>query len=570
MDKIVRTVYPAAHVQDNQAQSQETDNASDFQCTCCPPGRSGHRIVVTEDSLYSLGGFNPLLGLGGNQQNIPLERDERGLPLFQELWRFIISTRQWQVLDDFMSVPPTIASHTFAKVGRWLFLFGGTSIPFGETPSSAIYRYDLQASNHSFLSDNSGTREDEVVLRRLGNRWHLVPVTGDVPDERYGHTMTMCYPDVYIVGGTSGYIYNSEVYHLDLRMPTGKWTKLSSDDDPKRPLGRYRHETAFKDKTLYVFGGGTDREAYCLVYIPTFNLESCQWGSLKSVPDPQHGYPSSRKCHSCSQFGNDVYVIGGVSGRSASNRVILYDDIWKFSLQDASWVKFSVKLAVPLYFHSADSSNNDWNTARVDELIKVGRRVKLKEISLKLDIPKTNAYEIVHDKLGYRKVSARWVPKMLSNEHKCQRVEISQILLHQCQQQNDEIVNVGPDGDHRARNKLLEHLITGDETWLHLSTPETKRDSMTWKHPSYHVTKMFKVQQSATKVMATVFWDSRGMILLDILPKGESVNADRYCETLDRLRHVVQHKRPGLLRSGVVLQHDNATPPHGKRHKGMA
>ncbi|GFO29697.1 histone-lysine N-methyltransferase SETMAR [Plakobranchus ocellatus] len=60
--------------------------------------------------------------------------------------------------------------------------------------------------------------------------------------------------------------------------------------------------------------------------------------------------------------------------------------------------------------------------------------------------------------------------------------------------------------------------------------------------------------------MATVFWDSRGMILLDILPKGESVNADQYCETLDRLRHAVRRKRPGLLRSGVVLQHDNATP----------
>ncbi|GFN88373.1 histone-lysine N-methyltransferase SETMAR [Plakobranchus ocellatus] len=72
-----------------------------------------------------------------------------------------------------------------------------------------------------------------------------------------------------------------------------------------------------------------------------------------------------------------------------------------------------------------NTANNDWNTARVDELIKVDKRVKVKEISLKLDIPKTNVYEIFHDKLGYRKVSARWVPKMLSDEHKRQRVEIS-------------------------------------------------------------------------------------------------------------------------------------------------
>ncbi|GFO04321.1 histone-lysine N-methyltransferase SETMAR [Plakobranchus ocellatus] len=82
---------------------------------------------------------------------------------------------------------------------------------------------------------------------------------------------------------------------------------------------------------------------------------------------------------------------------------------------------------------------------------------------------------------------------MLSDEHKHQRVEISQILLHQCQQEGDETVDVGPCGDHCAGNKLLEHLITGVETWLHLSTPETKCDSMTWKHPSSPVTKKFKV-----------------------------------------------------------------------------
>ncbi|GFO20039.1 histone-lysine N-methyltransferase SETMAR [Plakobranchus ocellatus] len=99
-----------------------------------------------------------------------------------------------------------------------------------------------------------------------------------------------------------------------------------------------------------------------------------------------------------------------------------------------------------------NTANNDWNTARVDELIKVDRRVKLNEISLKLDILKTNVYEIVHDKLGYRKVSARWVPKILSDEHKRQRVEIFQILLHRCQQEGDETVDVGPGGDHRARN----------------------------------------------------------------------------------------------------------------------
>ncbi|GFO07309.1 histone-lysine N-methyltransferase SETMAR [Plakobranchus ocellatus] len=83
---------------------------------------------------------------------------------------------------------------------------------------------------------------------------------------------------------------------------------------------------------------------------------------------------------------------------------------------------------------------------------------------------------------------------------------------------------------------------------------------MTWKHPSSPVTKKFKVQSSAAKVMATVFWDAKGVILLDILPQGQCINAARYCSTLDRLKEAIRRKGPGLLRRDVLLQHDNATP----------
>ncbi|GFO41300.1 histone-lysine N-methyltransferase SETMAR [Plakobranchus ocellatus] len=58
------------------------------------------------------------------------------------------------------------------------------------------------------------------------------------------------------------------------------------------------------------------------------------------------------------------------------------------------------------------TSTNEENTTRVDELIRCDRRMKIREIALKLEIPKSTVHEIVHDTLGYRKVSARWVPKM--------------------------------------------------------------------------------------------------------------------------------------------------------------
>ncbi|KAK3779710.1 hypothetical protein RRG08_013665 [Elysia crispata] len=82
-----KTIIPVGHSYKCQTQrrSLEQENASDFECSCCPVGRSGHRIAVTEDSVYSLGGFNPTFGHGGYQDNMPpLEQDERGFPLFQE------------------------------------------------------------------------------------------------------------------------------------------------------------------------------------------------------------------------------------------------------------------------------------------------------------------------------------------------------------------------------------------------------------------------------------------------------------------------------------------------------
>ncbi|GFN97076.1 histone-lysine N-methyltransferase SETMAR [Plakobranchus ocellatus] len=140
---------------------------------------------------------------------------------------------------------------------------------------------------------------------------------------------------------------------------------------------------------------------------------------------------------------------------------------------------------------------NEENTTRVDKLIRCDRRMKIREIALKLEIPKSTVHEMVHDTLEYRKVSVRWVPKMLREDHKLQRVEISQRLLQRCQLDNGDEdtahIGVGPGGDFQANNNLFDNLITGDETWVHVNTPETKRDSMTWKHPSSPVTKKFKM-----------------------------------------------------------------------------
>ena len=48
------------------------------------------------------------------------------------------------------------------------------------------------------------------------------------------------------------------------------------------------------------------------------------------------------------------------------------------------------------------------------------------------------------------------------------------------------------------------------------------------------------------KVMATIFWDSRGVIAVDYLARGKTING-WYCTTLlDELKLLIKEKRPHL------------------------
>ena len=71
---------------------------------------------------------------------------------------------------------------------------------------------------------------------------------------------------------------------------------------------------------------------------------------------------------------------------------------------------------------------------------------------------------------------------------------------------------------------------------------ESKRQSMQWRHSSSPKAKKFKQASSVRKIMATVFWDRKGILLIDFLERGLTINADAYCETVRKLRWAIQKK----------------------------
>ena len=132
-----------------------------------------------------------------------------------------------------------------------------------------------------------------------------------------------------------------------------------------------------------------------------------------------------------------------------------------------------------------------------------------RELCMELNIG-FNALETMVATLEYHKVCTRWVLRMLTQEHKEHCMQVCQDLLNQYEAEC---------------HSFLDRNITGDEMWCHHYKPESKWQSMEWQHVNSPLKKKFKMLASAGKVMCTVFWERKGVILLDFLePRQTTYN----------------------------------------------
>jgi hypothetical protein len=65
--------------------------------------------------------------------------------------------------------------------------------------------------------------------------------------------------------------------------------------------------------------------------------------------------------------------------------------------------------------------------------------------------------------------------------------------------------------------QALHCLVTGYEIYVNNVTPESKKALIMWKHPCFPQAKKFKAIPPARKIMAAVFWDYKGVRLVDMV-----------------------------------------------------
>ena len=173
-------------------------------------------------------------------------------------------------------------------------------------------------------------------------------------------------------------------------------------------------------------------------------------------------------------------------------------------------------------------------------------RITVRELAGAYNTSNHSIHSILKNDLGLSKKSARWVLKLLSEDQKQERVRVSQQLI--------AAVN-------RHSMAYLDTIVTMDETMISLHTPELKRQSKRWVPKGQPGPTKALVHASRNKQMVIAFFDSKGLIYTNIVPKVQTVNAGYIVKTLARFLVNLRNKRPLLAEQGFKFHWDNA-PVH--------
>jgi histone-lysine N-methyltransferase SETMAR len=87
----------------------------------------------------------------------------------------------------------------------------------------------------------------------------------------------------------------------------------------------------------------------------------------------------------------------------------------------------------------------------------------VRKVAEEVSISKTVCHEILPKNLGMHRIAAKFLPRLLTDDQKRNRVDVSQELL-----------------DRANNDNFLENIITGDETWVYGYDVETKVQSSQW------------------------------------------------------------------------------------------
>lgn len=172
----------------------------------------------------------------------------------------------------------------------------------------------------------------------------------------------------------------------------------------------------------------------------------------------------------------------------------------------------------------------------VSTLIAANRHLTTREIAAMLCVDQSTVVRRLHS-LGMVNEYDVWVPQELNDTNLLDRINSCDSLLKR-----------------HHNGSFLKRLITGDDKWiLYNNVARTKPWS---QHNEAHNEAM-----TPKKILLSCWWDWQGVIYYTLSPSNETMNTDKYCWLLKKLKRAILQKRPDLANEkGIVFQCDNTKP----------
>ena len=196
------------------------------------------------------------------------------------------------------------------------------------------------------------------------------------------------------------------------------------------------------------------------------------------------------------------------------------------------------------------------NIVAVKIVVEQDARLSVKDIASCTGISECSVQTILKKRLDLRKVCARWVPHLLTEEQKTQLLKCARELLK---------TNKG------CNSRVISNLLTGDETWVHMFEPQRGADNKQWKRKDKKKKKKKEKKKkkrpcigkrtiSSKKMLYAIFFNSSGPVVQVPCPSGHTVTGRFYKNSvLKKVKGFYNKKRPSKGRPGVHLLHDNAS-----------
>ena len=307
--------------------------AQEVQNEKLPPPRFGHTVNIISKSCIVI--FGGAISTPDNQASYTMTSD---------LYLYNMPQNFWKKLETSTSnKPPHVrAAHASATVRENQVLYYGGSIGNGQYATDDLWFLDIK-------------NQEEA-------NWMQVPIEGQTPGPRYGHSMVYIYPNLILFGGSSNVGLNKKnIIMKDVWIfPTDKtpfnWIRLDTEGNSILTARLYHTACVYQkingeNESLVLFGGRDSQNVSLKdLSLLTKQKETNTYQWVYITPKNNDVSPISRHQHSATMFGPFLFVIGG---RSSHSSFTTFD---VFSFISNSWYRFG---SVGLFRHTNDSKTED-------------------------------------------------------------------------------------------------------------------------------------------------------------------------------------------------------------------